>query len=373
NFIFLKAGNDAAELYESLWTQFEASTWSEPLARGRLNRPRLEWFVQTVVVAQNGDDVEIGRLYAGYRKFVDSQPAMRTTAAQLKLLNNYAEHYRALVTGIGTTPIAVFGRRVSDWDASPAHPLALRVAASGLDEEEQCAIFACIESYLVRRAVCGLTRKNYNKVFQQQLKSLVAGGLSLTTLRAALSAPVGEASRWPTDEEFRRALREGDLYLGRLDAAKMRSLLHRMESAMRSEKSEEKVPLDFGSLDIEHILPQSWSNHWPLADGSTVQFDEIVSVRRLQIAGEELSPRALAIAARLEAIPRLGNLTMLHYGLNRGLQNSEFEVKREQLIKHSNLQLNRELFSLPDWDEERIAARGAKLAEVALSLWQGPV
>uniref|UniRef100_UPI0018EC4F15 DUF262 domain-containing protein n=1 Tax=Ralstonia sp. ASV6 TaxID=2795124 RepID=UPI0018EC4F15 len=42
NFIFLKAGNDAAELYESLWTQFEASTWSEPLARGRLNRPRLE-------------------------------------------------------------------------------------------------------------------------------------------------------------------------------------------------------------------------------------------------------------------------------------------------------------------------------------------
>ena len=52
NFIFMRAGNDAAELYTNLWSQFESPLWSESQSRGRLNRPRLEWFVQTAVQAE---------------------------------------------------------------------------------------------------------------------------------------------------------------------------------------------------------------------------------------------------------------------------------------------------------------------------------
>lgn len=96
---------------------------------------------------------------------MDSQAGLYTAAAQLSFLNRYADYYKALVTGTGTSPIAVFGRRIAVWDASPTHPLSLKIAASGLDAADQTEIFDCIESYLVRRAVCGLTRKNYNKVF----------------------------------------------------------------------------------------------------------------------------------------------------------------------------------------------------------------
>lgn len=373
NFIFMRAGTDADDLYNNLWSQFEAPLWSEAQSRGRLNRPRLEWFVQTAVQAQTGDEIDVGRLYAGYRRFVDSTPGLGPAAAQLAMLNRYAEHYKALVKGVGDTPIAMFGRRIAVWDASATHPLAIRVAASSLPDEEQQLIFACIESYLLRRAVCGLSKKNYNKVFAQQLKRLIEGDLSASSFRGTLSSLTGEASRWPTDEEFRRQWLDGNAYPGRLDAAKLRAVFHRLETALRSEKSEERVPLDMEALDIDHILPQSWYAHWPLPGGVVVSPDEARSAEAMRFIGEGLDPNTEAILRREDAVPRMGNLTLVHYGVNRSLQNHAFELKRQALFDHSNLQLNRALMQQATWDEQAIMARGELLAEIALQIWPGPL
>ncbi|WP_081080990.1 DUF262 domain-containing protein [Burkholderia territorii] len=372
NFIFMRAGGNADDLYANLWCQFESPLWSEPQSRGRLNRPRLEWFVQTAVQAETGDEIDIGRLYAGYRRFVDGSADLRGAAAQLEMLNKHAEHYRALVTGTGDTPIGVFGRRIGVWDASPTHALALRVAASALSVDEQRELFECIESYLVRRAICGLTRKSYNKVFAQQLKKLQAGQLGVAAFRAALAEPSGEASRWPRDEEFRRHWLEGDVYPGRLDAAKLRAIFHRLETALRSERSEERVPLALDTLDIDHILPQSWPSYWPLPDGTSVSSNDVHEARILQYVPDNLDERSAAILARERVVPQFGNLTLVHYGVNRSLQNHAYAQKRQALFEHSNLQLNRELMQLQHWDESAIAARGEKLFEVARVLWAGP-
>lgn len=372
NFIFMRAGTDADALYSNLWTQFEAPVWSEPQSRGRLNRPRLEWFVQSALQAQTGDEIDIGRLYVGYRGLVESTPWLASAAAQLKMLDRFAEHYKGLVLGAGDAPIAVFGRRVAAWDASPTHALALRVAASELPAQEQEAIFEAIESYLVRRAICGLSKKNYNKIFAQILKRMIDGGLTVQALRDGLAGLQGDASRWPRDEEFRHHWLEAPIYPGRLDAAKLRSLFHRLETAMRSEKTEERVPLAFDALDIDHILPQSWYEHWPLDDGSSVAQSEAAGVHRLRFEGGERNERTKAILAREDAVPRLGNLTLVHYGVNRGLQNQNFAVKREQFFEHSNLHLNRSLMRLEDWDEASIKERGEALWETARALWPGP-
>lgn len=372
NFIFMRAGNNADELYSTLWSQFESPLWSEAQSRGRLNRPRLEWFVQTAVQAETGDEIDIGRLYAGYRRFVDRTAPLHTADAQLEMLNSHAEQYRALVTGTGDTPIGIFGRRISVWDASPAHALALRVAASPLLHDEQTEIFRCIESYLVRRAVCGLTRKSYNKVFAQQLKKLQAGELTAAALRATLAESSGEASRWPRDEEFKSHWMEGDVYPGRLDAAKLRSIFHRLETAMRSEKSEERVPLAFDTLDIDHILPQAWHTYWPLSDGTSATASDVSQARILQYAPDSLDAHSTLIVERERAVPRIGNLTLVHYGVNRTLQNHAYEGKRQALFDHSNLQLNRNLTTRLQWDEEAIVERGEQLFEVARLIWAGP-
>lgn len=372
NFIFMRADTDADDLYNNLWRQFEAPIWSGEQTRGRLKRPRLEWFVQTAVQAQTGDEIDIGRLYAGYRRFVDSTAGLHSAGAQLGMLNRYAEHYRALVAGTGSDPIAVFGRRIAVWDASLTHALALRVATSSLSADEQTEIFGCIESYLVRRAVCGLSRKNYNKVFAQQLRCLIDGDLTTATFRATLASLSGEASRWPADDEFRRHWIKGGAYPGRLDAAKLHAIFHRLETAMRSEKSEESVPLSLDTLDIDHIMPKSWRSYWPLADGTSVTDSDAKNAWLSRFSSSDIDPRIQAIIDREDAVPRIGNLTIVHLRVNRFLQNHGFEAKRKALFEHSNLQLNRALMQCQSWDETAIAARGQALFEFAVKIWPGP-
>lgn len=372
NFIFMRAGTDADQLYSNLWAQFEASFWSESQTRGRLRRPRLEWFVQTALQAEAGDDIDIGRLYSGYRRFAGSGASARPAAEQLEVLNRYAEHYRALVTGIGDTPIALLGRRMTTWDASTIHPLALRIADAGLEAKEQQDIFDDIESYFVRRAVCRLPTKNYNKVFAQQLKKLAASDIGHTEFRNALAEPTGDASRWPRDDEFRRAWLEGEIFPGRLDAARLRTIFHRLETAMRSARTEENVPLLLENLDVDHILPQSWYAYWRLSDGQSATLEEAQHALLSQFADQPATGKARAVLAREQHVPRIGNLTLIHYGVNRGLQNRAFGEKRQAFFENSNLQINRALMLREKWDEVAIQERGELLFEFARKIWRGP-
>ncbi len=197
--------------------------------------------------------------------------------------------------------------------------------------------------------------------------------MSAASFRAALAVSSGDASRWPSNEEFRRQWLDGAVFPGRLDAAKLRSVFHRLETAMRSELSEERVPLSMEALDIDHIMPQSWYSHWPLPDGSNVSMDEANAAAPLRFMGEGLEPKTLAIHRRQDALPRIGNLTLVHYGVNRSLQNHAFDAKRKAMFEHSNLQLNRRLMQRDSWDEAAIADRGEELVKIAMQIWPGPV
>jgi hypothetical protein len=44
-----------------------------------------------------------------------------------------------------------------------------------------------------------------------------------------LGGLTGEASRWPRDDEFRKHWLSAEIYPGRLDAAKLRAMFHRLE------------------------------------------------------------------------------------------------------------------------------------------------
>ena len=142
---------------------------------------------------------------------------------------------------------------------------------------------------------------------------------------------------------------------------------------MRTERSEERVLLDLDALDIDHVMPQAWTAHWPLPDGAAVSPEETVAAAAKRFAPDSIDARSDAILQRQDAIPRMGNLTLVHYGVNRSLQNPAFEAKRKALFEHSNLHLNRQLMQLGSWDEAAIALRGEALSKVALQIWPGPV
>jgi Protein of unknown function DUF262/Protein of unknown function (DUF1524) len=375
NFIFMRADRDGAdgnELYQTFWTQFEGPFWAEQQRRGRLRNPRIEWFLQTALQSVLGDEVEIGRLYTNYRRFAFPKGAPIKAKEQLRILDANAENYQQLISGVGDDPIAAFGRRMAAWDASTTHSLALRIASAGLAPAAQVQTYNYITSYLVRRAICGLTTKNYNKVFLQLLKKLSESELSPDTLRLALSDLEGDASRWPRDEEFRKAWVDEQVYPGRLDAPRIKAVLAEVEAGLRSAHSEEPLPGGLENLDVDHILPTSWFEFWPLPDGTQAQQSEANSAYLAFLSGEKLSDRQLAIRRREGAKATIGNLTLLHYGVNRGLQNREFLIKREKFFEVSNLHLNRSLMRLDKWNEDAIATRAQTMFDVAVRLWGGP-
>lgn len=139
-------------------------------------------------------------------------------------------------------------------------------------------------------------------------------------MRAALANSKGDTSRWPHADEFKRAWLGEAVYLGQLDAPRVKAVLTEIESGMRAARTEEPLPSGLENLDID-TLPTSWFEYWPLPDGTKVQSSEAGAVYLPFLSGEELSDRQLAIRRREEAKVTMGNLTLIHYGINRGLQN----------------------------------------------------
>ncbi|HBX7143332.1 TPA: DUF262 domain-containing protein [Klebsiella pneumoniae] len=373
NYIFMRAEHDdidAAALYENKWKPFEDAYWSEKQRRGRINKPRMEWLIHATLQAEKQGEIDLSRLYNEYRDYVSKDLPSHRADQQVELLNRYALRYKELICGLGGTPIARLGRRIAAYDVTTLYPLALLISVANISDDEKTAMYNDLVSYVVRRAVCGLTPKNYNNVFMNVLRHLAKTDISSKELRNTLKSLNGEASRWPEDSEFLNACITAPLYTGRLDAQKMRSMLTEIEGELRrSVKTEEPVSPDLSSLDIDHLMPRNWYAHWPLENGHTVTDSDAMAVNQVVLTGAELTPEQQLVRKRQQAISTLGNLTLLNLSLNRSLQHSAFLKKRNGLIAHTSLRLNVPMIAKDKWDEDEILARGDLLGNAALKVW----
>jgi len=376
NFIFMRAdseGFNSENLYNELWKGFEDSYWKEEQRRGRATKPVLEWFFHVYLQSITCREVDLGRLYFEYRQDIDR--CGKKAEEQLTSLVKYAAVYRKLANPVGDDPISTFGRKIAPYDITTLHSLALFIDVSDVDNDEKAKMFDYLLSYVVRRAICGLTQKNYNNVFIRVLSKLSEAGPTAVNLRNILMAQKGEATRWPRDEEFANVCKSSALYPGTLDAPKMRAVLEELENHLRrTAQGEDASPVNLQDVpDIDHILPRSWFSHWPLLSGESASKDEAPAIEAKQLAGLELNEREQSIANRQSIVPTLGNLTLLNLKVNREAQNKNFATKQKLLIKNTNLRLNIDLLGhdAKSWDEESIKERSEKLANAALCVWPG--
>jgi hypothetical protein len=69
-----------------------------------------------------------------------------------------------------------------------------------------------LESYLVRRSVCMLTTKNYNRFFLELVDHLQSiGSFDSSAIRNFLLSADKDSNLWPTDDMFRTAWLEKPL------------------------------------------------------------------------------------------------------------------------------------------------------------------
>lgn len=370
NYLFMSvdsAKEDSASLYDEKWRQFEEGSWKANERRGRITKPRLEWLIFSAIRAQTGTECDLARLYTDFKIYAQGQ----TTTQQLDMLDIYGKHYLQLIEGVGALPIARFGSRLKSFDTTTTHPLALRISTTDVSDSEKTAMFNDIVSYIVRRAVCGLTAKNYNNWFMSVLRQWIKGPLDHSTLKNLLaSSPNSPVSRWPDDAEFSHALQTAPIYDGNLDVGRCRMLLTELEGWLRlTKRTEEPTIPNLSDLDIDHILPRSWYEYWPLQDGSKATLVESRVAEQQELMGSTLSDKYLAIRRRTKAISTLGNLTLLNLSVNREARNKSFQVKKRLLLANTVLRINGDLMAQEIWDEESISSRSKSLAEAAIKLY----
>jgi hypothetical protein len=358
-----KPGEPTAEkLFDLHWKPFEDRFWEVEEKQGRYKKPRLEFFLANFIAGQIASEVNLSKLFSEYKAFVRRR-AYPTIVDELIELSRYGTIYRELIERNSASPLADFARKLLPWDQTTVYPLVLRLwGAEGLETVDKARTLNVLLSYIVRRAACGLNNANYNKVFLSIIAKLDASAWTSENVAPALMASKADSARFPDDAEFERGLTTKPLYSS--IGPRVRSILEAIEKARRTKFSDGgDVATD---LTVEHILPQSWTEHWRLPDGTKAQMIE------LWASSAEDGSRAGVITRRQRLMHTLGNLTLLTQRLNSTVSNGPFEQKRDEIAKHTMLELNRCVLQASDWDEERIMQRGAEMAALAKGIWPYP-
>lgn len=383
NFIFLRAQRqdaDPEQLYEHFWKEFDSDWkaegekqpfWQDMIKQGRIKRPRIDLFLFHFTTLSVRQEIRIDHLFSEFRAWWMQEPGgavtdygaarlssgERSIAAELARLSRFAGHFRTLQLPDPADPVGRFGGRLKAVDTSTVFPLVLTLLdkANELGRNDLEASLRDLESYLVRRMVCGLTSKGYNQVFLDLLRHLDSrGDFRHAVLREWLSSLTAESDRWPSNPEFRRAWMHEPLY-ARLKPQKVCMLLEAIEFTSRTERQEtQSVP---SGLTVEHLLPQKpRPGDYPYPDD--VETDLAIRAER-----------------RSSATHSMGNLTLLTKPLNSSVSNGPWSVKRPKIAQQSLLLMNR-YFDRPEgisgWNEGDIERRGSELFQAATTVWPRP-
>ncbi len=363
NATFLQAEREngpAESLHDENWEPtFEADDyWLEEVRQGRDKRARADWFLMHWLALELGEVVRADKLFDTFRRDILHREGVSPMADLVPRLCRDAQIMRSFDDFDLASPEGLFFSRLETMDTTTMLPVALFLfRTEELAPERRSRALAALESWLVRRAILRLTSKNYNRTLASLIRGIKDDGeradeAIVQVLRSSQAA----TARWPSDDEVRARLEQGEMY-GYVGQPRVRMLLEACELSMRDSAKTEAVALPAG-LSIEHAMPRNWPKNWPVGDGEL--------------------PEAAA-EDREAHINRLGNLTLVTQPLNSSLSDAPWRSnepgehsKRDELAKRSVLLINQSLCQHENWNEERIDERGADLAARILQGWPGP-
>ncbi|OAO01589.1 hypothetical protein A8B75_14535 [Sphingomonadales bacterium EhC05] len=365
------AGENAEKLFAKHWKSFEDPFWNVKEKQGRYKKDRIEFFLSNFIAAKIAGEVNLTKLFSEYKAFLkpskkSASPRYLSVAHELQELEKYGAIYKELIDRRSKSSLAKFSRRLMPWDVTTVYPLTLRIWASDMSGAQKKACFDMLLSFIVRRSICGLTTKNYNKFFLMVVASLDASEWNPTRLAQFLLSQTSETGRFPRDEEFASKWTHTPTYT-RIQPSKVRAVLEEIELRKRT-KFHETSELSMG-LTVEHILPRTWQDNWPLSSNTTPTSEQVLAA--LYTTNEDESVVG-ELVRRNRLMENIGNLTLLTSPLNSSVSNGPFSKKRKALETHSLLVLNREVTSNHSWNEDAIIKRSKNLFKTAKLIWKFP-
>ena len=353
-------GLDVYSLHSAHWQQFENDWWRNEVTLGRLSWPRVDAFLFYWLGMSLAREVNTQRLFDEYRDLLRSRSItveqvasdISTFASVFQLLEEHA---------IEGATLAEFFYRWKTTQLRVLTPLLLWLFsdASDTDDASRREALELLESWFMRRMICGWRTHGYQNFLHPMLREVKKhrGEKVVQVVRDTLVNANAPNTAWPKDTEVADAVRQRPIYQS-LSRARLRLILEAVEDRLGSleGKSESRCPKN---LTIEHLMPVSWSEKdWPYT-GSVQSREE-----------------------RRVLLHTLGNLTLANDNLNPALSNSPWTEKRIGLATHSNLHLNKVLANPAvaadehtwycEWNDDTITERGDWLAGHICEIWSRP-
>lgn len=324
----ISTGGEQERVYSKYWIPLES-----------MLRANLTEFLRHYTM-KDGDDIKQGGIYAAIRAKLKSMNSTEAVEAEVQSMQRFGEFYARFLLPAQeeTTSIRECLENIKELKVTTSYPLLLRLfdarQAGHISNIELEKCLGLVESFVVRRAVCGVPTNPLNKLFIQWAKNFPDTD-HVQWLHRSLSSGSGR-SRFPKDTEFAAAFMTQPQY-GR---GSTRFILCRLEKSFNH-----KETVDLSTATIEHVLPQTLNQEWK----------------------DELGSESEKVHTTL--VNTFGNLTLTGY--NSELGNLPFSEKQAKL-ENTHIELNRWILQQANWGASEIEERANLLLHIASKIWLTP-
>lgn len=344
NYILMGIPADQQEhLYRNYWYKIE-----------RLAQNNLEDFIFNFLMIHAGK-VKSNQIYKAFKDFAKD----KNNESILSSLLKYATIYNKLITHDFDDPQAnLIKERIDRLNITTPTPFLMSFYNLYVEKqwpiEELRNVLSVIESYLLRRTICGYQTNALRSMFaglhQRIMKLIGTNDISYSSVMIYLLKNM--STTFPNDEMFKQAFGESAVYnlrpyirsyiLDRLERKNNAETINVFEKLQTVQKNEKR-------FSVEHIMPQTLNEAW---------------------VGELGGDLSKATTIHDKWVHTIANLTVTAY--NSELSNSSFAKKKELVYNDSTLHLNKFVRSKDQWTETELKERRDILVNDALELWQYP-
>ena len=340
NYLLMGKPHDSqTRLYKDLWYPIEE--------RFRNKDPQFNRFMRHYLTLKTQKIPKLSDIYKVFKNHAKTAQDSDELEVEeiVKEVSRYSKHYLNIaMLHEEDTQLKACLTDLHELKADIAYPFLLQVYDSytegKIEKSEVITTLRWIESYIFRRAVCGLSEKFLNHIFVDILGEMNTddGHNYFENLKETfLELPTHR--KYPRDREFMLQFRNKDMY----DFPRRDYLLRKLENYGRKE------PIKYDEYTVEHVMPQTLTDAWKQDLGNSYQY------------------------AHETRLNKIGNLTLT--GRNSELGNRRFKEKRDMSkegFKFSPLYLNQSLARAEEWNQNTIDARAVELAEKACKIWIYP-
>ena len=339
NFILMPISTELQDkFYEKYWKKLERLISNDS--------KKLEAFFRFFIMAKRQTLVNKSAVYHAFIDWYNANVKDYGKEGVFQEIVKYASYYNALYK----QPIQSLDKHLQEpirefrfvSSEMPA-PLLMELYAiyrqgknngnSSIDAEQLAMIVEVLNSYLMRRALCGMDTSDITRYFPVLLKETLADcdgdytNVVEIFKKNLVNRNKGNSQEMPDDNRLRDRIQNANMYNLRKPLAIFFQKL---------EMENNPAPVDFSHLSIEHLMPQTATQEWYEA---------------LEVDKDTYD----------EYVHRLGNLTLAAKSDNSKMGNKVWTYKNKVLASTNHLKINQPLIQKEKWQVSDIEDRTQSL------------